>query len=589
MAKHWHDLLPFYVAGQLPTAERIALEQHLLSCQECRAALDEWRALADAVRRDASSREADLPPLSPQLYRAQQDSAGQMPSTSSGRNRFSLRKWNIEEYVTIRRPSERIEEHDDMNTTSDVSFVPARPLQFPDARKLMFDPITWVAAILVMIVLGALLLFMRASFNPGAGGAPEEAIPEFAAQPEGCAAVEGQDAQAESVRLASEASALLEAEGDNTELAMLLGICALQTAYTPEADGALQQALDHAGQLLALQGHTGSLFSAEFSPDGKYILTSSWDNTARLWDAETLQEIRRFDQPALVLNAKVSPDGRYILTSGNRSDPNVRLWETETGDRVFTLRGHTMEVGNTAFSPDGQYALSAAYDGSAHLWDLQTGEAEHVFEYSQSARWVSGVAFSPDGRNVIIGNGGQPNAGKGLLEEWNLETYQVVRQFTGASTQNMIDDIQFSPDGRYMLAGTEDGASLWDYQSGEEIRVFASGSIIWRVAFSPDGRYAAGIEGGRRTYLWDIENGQQIRVFVINAGSDAAFSPDGRRIVTTFNSYSGGPTNDTPAEEAVLYDTDINAFIAFACEHVSRDFSDAERTQYGLGEGPACR
>jgi WD40 repeat protein len=453
---------------------------------------------------------------------------------------------------------------------------------------LIFDPITRVATILVIIILGALPIFMRASFNPGADGARGlRALAAQTEEPLGCAANTADDRQAESVRLAGEATTLLQAEGNNTELATLLGICALQTAYTPEGDEALQRALDKEGQLPELQGHTGSLFSAQFSPDGQYILTSSWDGTARLWNAGTLQEIRRYDQPALVLDAKFSPDGHYFLTTGNNDDPNVRLWETETGNRVFTLRGHSQTVFNIAFSPDGQHALSAAYDGSARLWDLQTGEAEHVFEYSQSARWVSGVAFSPDGRNVIIGNGGQANAGKGLLEEWSLEAYQVVRQFTGATTQNQIWDIEFSPDGRYMLVGTDNGASLWDYQSGDEMRVFASGTI-WRVAFSPDARYALGVEDGR-AYLWDIESGQQVRIFVINANSDAAFTPDGRRIATTFNSFSAKLTNDTPPEDAVLYDTDINAFIAFACTKVNRDFSDEERTQYGLGDGRACR
>lgn len=74
------------------------------------------------------------------------------------------------------------EEETDMFTT----FVPARSPQFTGARKLRWDPITLAVAVLVVVVLGMVLLFMRAAFNPGAGGAPEEALPEFAAQPDEC-------------------------------------------------------------------------------------------------------------------------------------------------------------------------------------------------------------------------------------------------------------------------------------------------------------------------------------------------------------------------------------------------------------------
>ncbi len=65
MADPWHEELPFYVAGTLHPTQRAALEQHLAACPRCRVVAQEWRALADAVRDDALSRVAELPPLSP--------------------------------------------------------------------------------------------------------------------------------------------------------------------------------------------------------------------------------------------------------------------------------------------------------------------------------------------------------------------------------------------------------------------------------------------------------------------------------------------------------------------------------------------
>ena len=66
------------------------------------------------------------------------------------------------------------------------------------------------------------------------------------------------------------------------------------------------------------------------SPDGKYLITSSWDGNVRLWDVTTGTEIRRFiGHVGYIYGAAFSPDGQYILTSG--ADVTARLWNVKTG------------------------------------------------------------------------------------------------------------------------------------------------------------------------------------------------------------------------------------------------------------------
>jgi WD40 repeat protein len=80
-------------------------------------------------------------------------------------------------------------------------------------------------------------------------------------------------------------------------------------------------------------GHTGPTYGAAFSPDGKYILTSSEDQTARLWDVKTGEEIRRFTgHTDEVNNVTFSPDGKYILTAS--FDHTARLWLTSLDDTI---------------------------------------------------------------------------------------------------------------------------------------------------------------------------------------------------------------------------------------------------------------
>jgi hypothetical protein len=63
MHKQWEDLIPFYIAQTLSNHEAAALEQHLAGCDVCRRSMDEWRAIATAVRTQAASQLRDLPPL----------------------------------------------------------------------------------------------------------------------------------------------------------------------------------------------------------------------------------------------------------------------------------------------------------------------------------------------------------------------------------------------------------------------------------------------------------------------------------------------------------------------------------------------
>ena len=95
--------------------------------------------------------------------------------------------------------------------------------------------------------------------------------------------------------------------------------------------------------------------------------SASWDGTARLWDTASGREIRQFlGHTGTVFGAAFSPNGKYILTSG--TDLTARLWDVQTGQEPRRFAGHTDEVRYVAFSPDGKYILTASQDGTARLW-----------------------------------------------------------------------------------------------------------------------------------------------------------------------------------------------------------------------------
>jgi WD40 repeat protein len=330
-----------------------------------------------------------------------------------------------------------------------------------------------------------------------------------------------------------------------------------------------------------LDGHQDWISAATFSPDGRWLVTASWDGTARLWDVSSLLPgpartgntgLSTPDPAAgpFVLGghqgplgaATFSSDSHWLVTASG--DGTARLWDLTTPNPAaepFVLRGHEGAILDIAFSPDGRWLVTTSQDSTARLWDISAllpgpvGAGSTVQTASNPAAeplvlgghgfGVNTAVFSPDGRWLATASW------EGIARLWDLSTLPN----TGLSTpdpsvdslllfghQFWISAMVFSPDSGWLVtAGVDNTARLWDLRAPDPSTApfVLRGHQDWIIAavFSPDNRWLVTASADSTARLWDLRAPDPSDAPLVLRGhrdwiNVAAFSPDGRRLVT---------------------------------------------------------
>ena len=164
------------------------------------------------------------------------------------------------------------------------------------------------------------------------------------------------------------------------------------------------------------------------------IVTGSYDNTARLWDANTGSHLRTLEgHTAGVASVSFSPDGTVILSGSY--DGTARLWDANTGSELHTLKGHKGAIVSVSFSPDGTTVASGSWDRTARLWDVDTGSDLRTL--AGHADEVDSVSFGPDGNAIATGS----KDGTVLVWELNPSTISDAAEPTRRKEDVTGDDI----------------------------------------------------------------------------------------------------------------------------------------------------
>ncbi|WP_438017787.1 protein kinase [Sorangium sp. So ce315] len=293
--------------------------------------------------------------------------------------------------------------------------------------------------------------------------------------------------------------------------------CADGTAQVWNADGS--------GEPLVLRGHGDRVSSAVFSPDGTRIVTSSWDKTAWVWNADGSGEplVLRGHERGL-FSAAFSPDGKRIVTSG--WDKTARVWNADGSGEPVVLRGHEGEIYAAAFSPDGKRIATASWDGTARVWNADGSGEPLVLRGHESG--LSSARFSPDGKRIVTASHDK------TARVWNADGSGEPVVLRGH--EEALYSATFSPDGRRIVTASWDRtARVWNADgSGEPIVLGGHEDGLHSAEFSPDNKRVVTASYDTTARIWDVHGTNDPRLLRGHEGLiySAAFSPDGKRIVT---------------------------------------------------------
>ena len=291
-----------------------------------------------------------------------------------------------------------------------------------------------------------------------------------------------------------------------------------------------------------LNGHTAVPISVQFSPDNRLLLTTSRDQTARIWDVGSGSEIARLVGHAGSVNdASYSPDSRFIVTAS--TDHTVIVWDAGVGRAEDDLRGHTDAVTSAHFSPDGKRVVTASGDSTARIWNVETGATVFILKHDGT---VNSAQFSANGEFAVTASTDN------TARVWNVSTGQSISTLKHS---NWVWSAEFSTDSKFVLTASDDGASVWNVATGARAVGVKENTPtkIAHFAFDASRFFTVGADGA--IDVWETATGKSIASLRGISGTinSAQFSPDGKRIVTAGDDLTVRVWDVASAKELLVY------------------------------------
>ena len=329
--------------------------------------------------------------------------------------------------------------------------------------------------------------------------------------------------------------------------------------------GALIASFSAAPAVAQLRGHGGPVRALSISPDGRTLLSGSFDGSAIRWSLgrDAAEQVLRFHADAVNATALLK-DGR-AATAG--ADGRIAIWSSGKQQPDIVLEGHTAPIAALALSPDGATLASASWDHTVRLWPLAGGTLRVLEGHTQN---VNGVTFSADGKTLI-------SVSYDLtVRIWPLDSTAAPSIVTLPAPLNSV---LVSGDGEIVTAGADGKVRFLDPAGKSEGEVAAGSIPVIAMAMSKDGALVAAADIRGSVAIID-RKARTLARRLIGPGLpvwSVAFMPDNGTLLTggadsmirRWNALTGEPVGATiqesPNDPLAAYAGDRGAEIFRAC------------------------
>ncbi|MCL2304004.1 MAG: hypothetical protein FWC43_01525 [Planctomycetaceae bacterium] len=300
---------------------------------------------------------------------------------------------------------------------------------------------------------------------------------------------------------------------------------------------------------LELKGHSKDVYCATFSPDGKIIVTGSEDKTARIWNAESGKVLQILPgHTDTVETALFLPNGKQVLTTCWEEETDrkeiVRIWDAESEKVLHKLEGRYL-----VSSRDGKRIIVQTWDANDRLTyrilNLDSGKIQTIKPAGEILIGAIPVflpdetkAVSPDGKKMVTVT--QDENGNSIVQVWDTETGRALRRLgavqrrlpfrnAGREDAGSVHGAIFSPDGKKIVTQSwDDTIQIWDADKGTALLKLEGFS----ADYSADGTSIVTASAAEEDVvrIWDANSGKKTAEIV--GTLDLKFSPDGKKMVT---------------------------------------------------------